>query len=173
MVSLAIVGDVDSRNASDDLSQTLCLQDAAIWFPDIPYSELTFLGVAEQSKSDREQSGPLQMALFSDILGADTRRPKGIRIWINGYGTIPSLRIDLDEPLHGQAHIYHGANEDTLELIRREEEEHDFTINSAGGERIIGLDVNYYFGNFYFGNFMLGFEVCYCSNQSDGRRNLN
>lgn len=156
-MSLAITGHADSADSSDDLNHTLFHQDAAIWFPDIPQSEYSFFGVEEQQKSDRDQARPLQTLMFSDFTGSHLPHVTGIKLWTNDYNRPLSLQVDLDEPLHGQTKVYLGANESTLELIQRDEsvEEHSFAISSVDGERIIGLDVNYFCN----GEF-LGFEVC-------------
>ncbi|KAI8629601.1 hypothetical protein F5Y19DRAFT_484524 [Xylariaceae sp. FL1651] len=155
MVSLAISGHADSADVLDNLNRALSLQDAAIWFPDIPCSEFSFFGVPEQQKSDRVQARPFQVEIFSDFTGSHLPHVTGIKLWTNNYDLL-SLRVDLDKPLHGQTKVYLGTNESALELIPhdRDVEEHSFSISSADGERIVGLDVNYYCNGS-----LLGFEV--------------
>lgn len=158
MVFLGISGQADSADSSDDLNlATLSQQDADLWFPDIPQSEYSFFGASEQQKSDPDQARPLLTGIFSDSTGSHLPHVTGIRVWTNGADEILSLRIDLDEPLHGETKVYLGAEESTLELLQRDEriEEHSLAINSADGERIIGLDVNYFCDGE-----LLGFEVC-------------
>ncbi|KAI1111547.1 hypothetical protein F5Y14DRAFT_424940 [Nemania sp. NC0429] len=147
MVSLAISGQMDSADSSHNLTHTLSHQETAIWFPDIPPSEYSFFGVpGQQEQSDPEQARPLQVGLFSDFTGSHLPHVTGITLWTTSdEGHVLSLRVDLDEPLHGQTKVYLGANQRTLRLIQRDRDvdEHSFAINSADGERIIGLDMNY------------------------------
>ncbi|KAK5631268.1 hypothetical protein RRF57_006982 [Xylaria bambusicola] len=157
MVFLAISSHSGSADYSDDSNQNLCLQDTAIWYPKIPYSGLSFFGVSNQSRSDPERiCPPLRMALFSDLSNSHLQHVIGIRFWTYGNGAFRSLRIDLDKPLHGQTHVYFGAKESDMELIQLNDEfeEYGFTISSADGEKIIGLDVNYFRNQT-----LLGFEL--------------
>ncbi|KAJ2992751.1 hypothetical protein NUW58_g2060 [Xylaria curta] len=145
MVSLAVSGHVgsfdypDSSDSSNDPNFDLCLQDAAIWFPDIPHSGISFFGVPEQRKSDLSQARPLRVAMFSDVTGSHLPHVIGIKLWGAVHGRFHSLQIDLDEPLHGQTKVYLGATDSRLGMING----HSFYLDSAEGERIIGLDVNY------------------------------
>ncbi|KAI0388244.1 hypothetical protein F5Y17DRAFT_453560 [Xylariaceae sp. FL0594] len=146
VVSLAISGDTDPAGSSDQLGPSLCLQDAATWYPDIPPSAFSFLGV-----SGNIGFRPLEAAIFSDSAGVSLRNVIGIRartIWFSNdeYYSLLSLQVDLDEPLNGQTRVEIGLPEGTLEAISRDQdeevEEHNFLIDSAAGERIIGVDVN-------------------------------
>ncbi|KAI1828438.1 hypothetical protein F4861DRAFT_461 [Xylaria intraflava] len=145
MVSLAISGRAGSAESSDDLAHPLCLQDAAIWFPDVPGPEFSFFGVSEAQPSDPDWAGPLQASMFSDSTGSHLPHVIGIKVWTNDYNHLLSLRVDLDEPLDGRTRIYLGTEEGILERIKRDipVREHSFAISSAEGERIVGLNVHY------------------------------
>jgi len=169
MVSLAISGHAESVNSSGDVNHSLCLQDAAIWYPDIPCSEFSFFGVSAQ-----QTRTPLQAKMFSDFTGSHLPHVIGIKVhtcWHCDREVLLSLRVDLDEPLHGQTKVDLGLNlrpkERTMEPLQRNEDvvEHSFSISSADGERIIGLDVTYLYGD------LMGFEVCPHHESDDGSSN--
>jgi hypothetical protein len=150
MVSLAISGHADSAHSSDDPNYTSCLQDTTIWYPDTPGSEYSFFGVSAQPDPT-----PLQTGIFSDSAGNHLPHVVGITVWVDTE--FLSLRVDLDEPLHGQTKVDLGVSESTLELFRDDYnvKEHSFSIRSGDGERIIGVDANYYHGGAF-----LDFKVC-------------